>query len=140
VTTPFEYIDAPQDPCAADSFVLKVPAGIETKSGLLQALATAGHFPGYFGNNWDALAECLTDFSWIEAPRIVIAHEDLPLRADRVQCRIYLEILRDALDDWAVSPAAAHDANTPDRVGAHELLVRFPAAERNTVAELIAGP
>lgn len=138
MTNSFEFIEAPQDASAADSFVLKVPAGIETKSGLLQALATAGHFPGYFGNNWDALAECLTDFSWIEAPRIVIVHEDLPLRADLVQCRIYLEILRDALDDWAASPAASHDADTPGCRGAHELLVRFPEAESNAVAELIA--
>ena len=114
-------------------------SGVSSKQSLLAALAKGLKLPTHFGNNWDALAECLTDFSWIEAPRIVIAHEDLPLRADRVQCRIYLEILRDALDDWAVSPAAAHDANTPDRVGAHELLVRFPEAERNTVAELIAG-
>jgi RNAse (barnase) inhibitor barstar len=41
---------------------------IDSKDGLLTAVATALAFPHYFGHNWDALDECLGD---IEEPTVV---------------------------------------------------------------------
>jgi len=35
------------------------------KLGLFDALAKALRFPGYFGKNWDALNDCLTDLAWL---------------------------------------------------------------------------
>lgn len=40
---------------------------VTTKNELLDAFATALDFPSYFGRNWDALNDCLTDLSWLDA-------------------------------------------------------------------------
>ena len=37
------------------------------KADFLDLLAKAMHFPDGFGGNWDALADCLQDLSWIDA-------------------------------------------------------------------------
>jgi len=36
------------------------------KADLLEQAARTLRFPGYFGFNWDALEDCLTDLSWLE--------------------------------------------------------------------------
>jgi hypothetical protein len=42
-------------------------AAVKHKAGLLQAVARALEFPAWFGGNWDALEDCLTDLSWHKA-------------------------------------------------------------------------
>ena len=39
-------------------------AGVGDKEGLLEACALSFDFPDSFGSNWDALSDCLQDFSW----------------------------------------------------------------------------
>jgi RNAse (barnase) inhibitor barstar len=39
------------------------------RGALLTALAEAFRFPGYFGHNWDAVIDCLSDMSWVAAGR-----------------------------------------------------------------------
>lgn len=41
-------------------------AGAEDKSELLDRTATALQFPAWFGHNWDAWFDCLTDLEWLE--------------------------------------------------------------------------
>jgi len=135
---PFEFRDVrdDEDPTSA---VLRVPACIQSKKDLLAALAAAGRFPAYFGSNWDGLLDCLRDFHWLEEQRIVLAHADLPLKANPQECRIYLEVLRDAVVDWSRGP----DSHAPSRAAAmpphHVLCVTFPASQRATIAELLAS-
>jgi hypothetical protein len=38
--------------------------GVADKDALLEKLAAALAFPAWFGGNWDALEDCLTDLSW----------------------------------------------------------------------------
>lgn len=38
----------------------------------LSQIAVAMQFPEYFGNNWDALDECLRDLSWVPASGYVL--------------------------------------------------------------------
>jgi RNAse (barnase) inhibitor barstar len=45
------------------------------KDGLLAAIAQAMDFPDWFGRNWDALADCLTDLEWLAATGFVIVLE-----------------------------------------------------------------
>jgi RNAse (barnase) inhibitor barstar len=42
------------------------------KDSFLKTVADALKFPSYFGMNWDALDECLTDMSWKKATGYVI--------------------------------------------------------------------
>ncbi|MFE7287854.1 barstar family protein [Streptomyces noursei] len=44
-------------------------AGVADKADFLQRCAAALDFPAYFGHNWDALADCLTDLSWCPPAR-----------------------------------------------------------------------
>ena len=45
------------------------------KPRMLAALAQALQFPSWFGGNWDALEDCLTDLSWTKAPGHVLLIE-----------------------------------------------------------------
>jgi RNAse (barnase) inhibitor barstar len=42
-----------------------------TKPAFLDECAAAWQFPYYFGENWDALEECLTDLQWLPAEAYV---------------------------------------------------------------------
>ncbi len=47
-------------------FVADIGGGaVHTEEELFQAVAGAFRFPDYFGNNWDALDECLRDLDWL---------------------------------------------------------------------------
>jgi len=75
---------------------------IARKEQLLNHVATALRFPGYFGDNWDALEECLADMEWIDAPGYVIYydHIDVLLAAHPDQFATFVEICRDAVGSW----------------------------------------
>ena len=45
---------------------------VTRKQTFLSKMAEELKFPDYFGNNWDALFESLTDLSWLEAPGYLI--------------------------------------------------------------------
>lgn len=67
---------------AASNVVLVTIDGsaIEGKAELLRALAAALDFPPYFGRNWDALADCLTDLAWLPAVgKIILFEHPAPL-------------------------------------------------------------
>ena len=136
----FDYADSPDSMCGLEDFVLKVPAGIRSKANLLAAFAGAGHFPDYFGGNWDALLDCLRDLSWISNRKVVVVHSDVPLHNAPEDCRAYLEILEMALADWAesVEPDAAEPLPEWPYVD-HELGVVFPTEAIAVVARLLSG-
>lgn len=136
----FEYADSPESVFEQDDFVLRVPAGIRSKDELLAALASAGNFPSYFGENWDALQDCLRDLSWISNRKVVVVHSDLPLHGNPEECRIYLEVLQTTLTDWAESmkPDAAELPPEWSYVD-HELRVVFPLETKAVVTRLVSG-
>ena len=67
----------------------------QNKQELLLKLARGLSFPDYFGNNWDALIDCLSDLSWSTATEAIIHHASLPSLTAR-DLRLYLESLIDA--------------------------------------------
>jgi RNAse (barnase) inhibitor barstar len=75
---------------------------IQRKEQLLNHVATALHFPGSFGHNWDALEECLTDLEWVDADGYILYYDHIDglLETHPDQFETLVEILRDAVKSW----------------------------------------
>ncbi len=75
---------------------------IARKEQLLNHVATALHFPGDFGHNWDALEECLTDLEWVDGDGYLIYYDHIDglLEAHPDQFETFVEIVRDAVASW----------------------------------------
>lgn len=98
LTVPFTFVDDPLTYRAENALVVRIPAKAKGKEKLLNLLATKLRFPRYFGQNWDALDECLGDLSWLpEAQRVVIVHEGLPFSTSGPHLATYLSVLTDAV-------------------------------------------
>jgi RNAse (barnase) inhibitor barstar len=72
------------------------------KRRLMEVLADALALPGYFGANWDALADCLTDLEWVQAEGYVLVLrglEGLARNAPR-DYEMLLDVLTDATAFW----------------------------------------
>ena len=123
MTTAFVFYESAE--VFGDGMIANVRPGIASVDDLYDVLIEALHLPNYFGRNWDALDEVLGDLSWLAPRRVVIVHADLPdLAADEL--RVYLDVLRTAVDEWARRP------------GAHELVVAFPEIEQLAIRRLLA--
>ena len=85
----------------ADTLVIDLDLqGIGSKAELLSAFAHALSFPDWFGANWDALADCLSDLSWRPAPAYLLQlHGQPALPASELD--LLDEILSEAADNWA---------------------------------------
>ena len=72
------------------------------KEGLLAALARDMDFPQYFGRNWDALHDCLTDLSWKPAQGYVIYFEGFGAfeKTDPADARTARQIFDSCADFW----------------------------------------
>lgn len=68
------------------------------KVQLLKNLAIALGFPDWFGHNWDALEDCLTDLSWREGPAHVLLIEEAKPGDD---LGVLTDILRSSAESWA---------------------------------------
>ena len=90
-------------------FALKIIQGAKglTTDGLLTECARALDFPDYFGHNWDALEECLTDLEWLPAKGYILLITDAGcvLPDDEEEYETFLEILRDAGEAWGTGQA-----------------------------------
>lgn len=80
-------------------FVARVDrAPVFDKPTLLHALYQSCAMPAYFGFNWDALYDMLTDFSWKPARGYVLVFRDFGLLQQRApqEAQTFLQIVREA--------------------------------------------
>ena len=80
----------------------------KTISELFKEISSVFHFPEYFGNNFDALYDCLTDLEWLGVDHIylLITHPALICsEEDDSQARIaFDELFKDVLDSFQEHP------------------------------------
>ncbi|MCA9838699.1 MAG: barstar family protein [Trueperaceae bacterium] len=85
--------------------VLVDRAPVFNKDTLLHAFYQGCEFPAYFGFNWDALEDCLLDFSWIIAEMYVLIFQNYEVLRERTP--EVAETLEAIIKDVAL---ARHDA------------------------------
>lgn len=78
-------------------------SAVTTKAEFLTTTASALSFPGYFGHNWDAFADCIGDLGWLPGPGYVFLfeHFDQFAATDPRNWGVVLTILRRAAAGWA---------------------------------------
>jgi RNAse (barnase) inhibitor barstar len=76
--------------------------GVGGKSELMAALAKGLKLPEHFGNNWDALADCLEDSEWLGTHGIVVVlrHAAGYNKAYPADWKTLEEILSEAAEYW----------------------------------------
>lgn len=74
----------------------------KTKAQMLRLLARVLAFPDWFGRNWDALEDCLTDLSWQEERGLVLVVEGFEVYAatDPAGFAILLDIFKSSAEYW----------------------------------------
>jgi Barstar (barnase inhibitor) len=107
----------------ANDYVAEIPPAIDSVQTLFDALRRELRLPAYFGDNWDAVEECLRDLHWIKVRRVIIVHRDLP-RLEARPLKVYLDVLSSSVRDWKPSEA-------------HELAVVFPREAYNGIINII---
>ncbi|MGY0617997.1 barstar family protein [Lysobacter sp. A378] len=77
-------------------------ANCADKAGALARIGETLQFPDWFGANWDALADCLGDLSWLPAPGYLLVLDNSgQWQATRdAGFNTLLAILNEAATDW----------------------------------------
>jgi len=86
-----------------------------TSGQLFDEFAAALQFPYYFGENWDALDECLADLDWLPGAAYVLVFTNSQQLLDREpagQFASLLDVLENAARGWA-QPQHRTPAQTP---------------------------
>jgi RNAse (barnase) inhibitor barstar len=75
---------------------------VTNKKQFLAVCATQLKLPSYFGYNWDALADCVRDFSWWPSKGYVlhIADHETFAKASADDYQTALDVLKEAAEFW----------------------------------------
>ncbi|WP_067450643.1 barstar family protein [Actinomadura macra] len=80
---------------------------VRDKGAFLRLCAETFRFPSWFGGNWDALEDCLTDLSWTSARhgRVVLYESWSELaEADPESFRTAVGVFADVVEVWRDTP------------------------------------
>jgi hypothetical protein len=107
-----------------------------TAAGLFDEFAAALQFPWYFGGNWDALDECLSDLEWLPADGYALFVADaVAVLADEPagQFRTFCDVLHAAAANWS---GPDHGVRPRPPRAFHVVLQTEPAREAELRARL----
>jgi len=88
-----------------------------TAKELFNEFGAALQFPYYFGENWDAFNDCITDLEWIPGNEYLLFipnAEKVLANADR-DFRIFIDLLHKAGKEWAESQEDHPDFPRPSK-------------------------
>jgi len=74
-------------------------------NSFFQEIAAVLQFPYYFGNNWNALDECIKDLNWLSAKIFIICitNSELILSQEgNDDCYAFGELLKETCDIWSM--------------------------------------
>src|SRR5580700_5705891 len=83
---------------------------MQTAPQLFDEFAAALQFPYYFGENWNALWECLTDLEWLPGDAYILFLTDAECLLDRESSEkfaILLDLLEQAAQQWNANGEAS---------------------------------
>lgn len=75
---------------------IEIPRSMNSKKDLIGLFRKELKFPDYFGSNWDAFYDILSDLYWLDVKEVVVYHDSLP-QLNKDDLLIYIEIIRDLL-------------------------------------------
>jgi hypothetical protein len=92
-------------------FVVRTVRGrkMHQKPGLFDEFAAALQFPDYFGENWAAFDECLSDLEWLprEAGYVLVVTEPAEvLQESPADFEILVQVLGSTVMEWATAKEA----------------------------------
>ena len=84
------------------AYVFMNGKSILDKESFIQTLADKMNFPDYFGENWDALEECLRDLDWFSAGGYIVVYDHFEVFEEKEpkEFKVALEIFQSAIDYW----------------------------------------
>lgn len=93
---------------------------MRTFQGLFDEIGAAMQFPDYFGENWPALRDCLTDLDWLgyEVPGyvVIVRHAGQLLADERTDAFDWIiGLFRDVAGEWAEPVAQGEWWDRPGR-------------------------
>ncbi|MGW1890720.1 barstar family protein [Streptomyces sp. NPDC002004] len=83
--------------------------GVADKDAFMARVSGTLELPGWFGRNWDALADCLTDLSWAEPARgrlLLVTGWRGFAEARPHEWQVAQEVFSDAADYWRTTGPA----------------------------------
>lgn len=98
---PFIFTDSPI--AKADTMLVVIPKGIPSLNVLFDILKKSLSLPEYFGENLDALSDCLTDLHWVDQRCVLMVHEGQTFYDERL-FGTYLSVLGECVEDWQRDP------------------------------------
>jgi RNAse (barnase) inhibitor barstar len=117
-----DFISNPNEYKCSSDYVAFI-SQVNGEDSLHRKLSEVLKFPSYYGENWNALYDCLRDFSWINQKGIALVHITVPILPE-IQLKIYIEILLDSIKYW-------NDSNE------HNLKVIFPLETETLISRVV---
>jgi RNAse (barnase) inhibitor barstar len=82
-------------------------ADARTLDSFFSMVSSRLDFPDYFGRNWPALKDCLTDLEWLPADSycLVFRSSDSLFADEPIERRAFLDTMKLSAEEWAVPVA-----------------------------------
>lgn len=110
--------------CDKGNVQIVVPKKVVDENVVFELYSKKLNMPAYFGKNWNALYDCLTDMDFCRGNDVIIYHQDMPFKGNVVKIKLYIELLLDVVRNWLEFPE-------------HKFYVYFPESCRLELAHIV---